>query len=111
MAGLSDWSQVRKMCKISIRDVRFWPKVCLLQNSKRNLRQQKHATWPHLNIQTTHVLVVQNEMNTKAEIEEAKSRLRMQDITWVSNKGREGLGMRKGEYFSSSTGKSSDDSK
>ena len=45
------------------------------------------------------------KMNTKAEIEEAKSRLKMQEITGVSNKGREGLGMRKREYFRSSTGK------
>ena len=35
------------------------------------------------------------KMNTKAEIEEAKSRLRMQEITGMSNKGREGLGLRK----------------
>ena len=42
-------------------------------------------------------------MNTKSEIEEATSRLRMQEITGVSNKGRVCLGMRKREYFSSST--------
>ena len=42
---------------------------------------------------------------TTVEIDEAKSRLRMQEITGVSNKGREGLGMRKREYFSLSTEK------
>ena len=45
-------------------------------------------------------------MNTKSEIEEATSRLRMQEITGVSNKGRVCLGIRKNEYFSSSTVKS-----
>ena len=48
---------------------------------------------------------MQADMNTKAEIEEAKSSLRMQEIKGVSNKGRGGLEMRKREYFSSSTWK------
>ena len=43
--------------------------------------------------------------NTHEEIEEAKSRLRMQEITGVPNKGREGIGTRKTQYYSKSSKK------
>ena len=36
--------------------------------------------------------------NTRKEIEEAKSRLRMQEIIGIPNIGREGLGIRKAQY-------------
>ena len=39
------------------------------------------------------------------EVSEAKSRLRMQDITGIANKGREGLGLRHNPIFSTSEGK------
>ena len=47
--------------------------------------------------------------NTKEEIEIAKSRLRMQEIIGVTNIGKEGLGMRKAEFYSKSSSKSKRD--
>ena len=41
--------------------------------------------------------------NTAREIDDAKSRLRMQDIVGVPNRGREGLGLTKAQYYQSST--------
>ena len=43
--------------------------------------------------------------NTREEIEDAKSSLRMQEITGVLNKGREGIGTRKTQYYSNSSKK------
>ena len=43
--------------------------------------------------------------NTKAEVDEAKSRLKLQEIIGTTNKGTEGLGMRKGKYYSKSSSK------
>ena len=43
--------------------------------------------------------------NTKAEVDEAKSRLKLQEIIGTTNKGTEGLGMRKGKYYSNSSSK------
>ena len=43
--------------------------------------------------------------DTKAEIQEAKGRLKMQEIIGLTNKGKEGLGMRKQKYYSKSTSK------
>ena len=43
--------------------------------------------------------------NTEEEIEAAKSRLRMRDIVGVPNRGREGLGLTKAQYYHSSTKK------
>ena len=43
--------------------------------------------------------------NTPAEVKEAKSRLRVQELVGVPNKGKEGLGMRKRQYYSSSSTK------
>ena len=37
--------------------------------------------------------------NTKLDVEDAKVRLRMKDIAGIANKGREGLGMSKRQYF------------
>ena len=37
--------------------------------------------------------------NTKQEVEEARSRLQMRDIAGIANKGREGLGMSKRQYY------------
>ena len=37
--------------------------------------------------------------NTKQNVEEARSRLRIRDIAGIANKGREGLGMSKRQYF------------
>ena len=44
-------------------------------------------------------------MNTGQEIGEAKSRLRMKEVTGIPNRGREGLGMRKMQFYSSSSNK------
>ena len=43
--------------------------------------------------------------NTKEEVREAKLRLKQQEIIGITNKGREGLGMRKSEHFSQSSNK------
>ena len=43
--------------------------------------------------------------NTRKEIEEAKSKLRIQEITGIPNIGREGLGTRKAQYYSKSSDK------
>ena len=43
--------------------------------------------------------------DTKAEIQEAKGRLKMQEIIGLTNKGKEGLGMRKQKYYSKSSSK------
>ena len=43
--------------------------------------------------------------NTRKDIEEAKSRLRMQEIIGMPNIGREGLGIRKAQYYSNSSSK------
>ena len=43
--------------------------------------------------------------NTPAEVKDAKSRLQMAEITGVANKGREGLGMKRRQYFSTSNRK------
>ena len=42
------------------------------------------------------------KVNTVLEIGEAKSRLRMKEVTGIPNRGREGLGMRKMQFYSSS---------
>lgn len=41
--------------------------------------------------------------NTPAEVQDAKSRLQMKDITGIANRGREGLGMRRRQYYSTSS--------
>ena len=41
--------------------------------------------------------------NTAKEIDDAKSRLKMRDIVGVPNRGREGLGLTKAQYYQSST--------
>ena len=41
--------------------------------------------------------------NTPGAVQEAKSRLRVQELTGVPNKGKEGLGMRRRKYFSTSS--------
>ena len=43
--------------------------------------------------------------NTEAEIQEAKSRLKTQEIIGITNTGKEGLGMNKGKYYSKSSAK------
>ena len=43
--------------------------------------------------------------NTPAEVNEAKSRLRMHELVGIPNKGKEGLGMRKREYYSTASKK------
>ena len=43
--------------------------------------------------------------DTFKEVEEAKSKLRLKDITGTGNKGLEGLGMRKTQYFYKATSK------
>ena len=43
--------------------------------------------------------------NTPAEVDEAKSRLRVHELVGVPNKGKEGLGMRKRQYYSTSSKK------
>ena len=43
--------------------------------------------------------------NTPAEVKEAKSRLQMREITGIANQGKEGLGMRKRQYYSTSSKK------
>ena len=43
--------------------------------------------------------------NTPAEVKDAKSRLQMAEITGVANKGKEGLGMKRRQYFSTSNRK------
>ena len=43
--------------------------------------------------------------DTPAEVKQAKSRLQMQEIIGIPNKGREGLGMRGRQYYSKSTKK------
>ena len=45
------------------------------------------------------------KVNTGKEIVEAKSRLRMQEVTGIPNRGREGLGMRKMQFYSKSSSK------
>ena len=40
--------------------------------------------------------------NTPAEVNQAKTRLKMQEIIGIPNKGREGLGMRGRQYYSKS---------
>ena len=45
------------------------------------------------------------KINTREEIEDAKSRLRMQEITGISNIGREGLGTRTVRFYSKSSTK------
>ena len=41
--------------------------------------------------------------NTQADVQDAKSRLQMKEITGIANRGREGLGMRKRQYYSTSS--------
>ena len=41
--------------------------------------------------------------NTPAEVQDAKSRLQMKEITGIANRGREGLGMRRRQYYSTSS--------
>ena len=41
--------------------------------------------------------------NTKREVDEARSRLRMRDIAGIANKGREGLGLSKRQYYCKSS--------
>ena len=43
--------------------------------------------------------------NTPAEVNEAKSRLRVHELVGVPNKGKEGLGMKKRQYYSTSSKK------
>ena len=43
--------------------------------------------------------------NTPAEVDEAKSRLRVHELVGVPNKGKEGLGMRKRQYYTTSSKK------
>ena len=43
--------------------------------------------------------------NTPAEVREAKSKLKMQEIAGIGNRGREGLGLTKRQYYSSSNKK------
>ena len=43
--------------------------------------------------------------DTPGEVKEAKERLRMKELTGIPNRGREGLGMHKRKYYSSSTKK------
>ena len=43
--------------------------------------------------------------NTPAEVNEAKSRLRMHELVGIPNKGKEGLGMRKRQYYSTASKK------
>ena len=43
--------------------------------------------------------------NTKQEIEEARSRLRIRDIAGIANKGKEGLGLNKRQYYCKSNQK------
>ena len=40
------------------------------------------------------------KLNTPSEINEAKERLQMQEITGIPNKGKEGLGLHKRKYYS-----------
>ena len=40
--------------------------------------------------------------NTKLDVEEARSRLKMRDIAGIANKGREGLGLSKRQYYAKS---------
>ena len=47
--------------------------------------------------------------DTPKEVEEAKSRLRMKEITGIANQGNEGLGWRKRQYYSSSNKKAKRD--
>ena len=42
----------------------------------------------------------EREADTEADIAEAESRLRTQEITGISNKGSDGLGLRSRKYFS-----------
>ena len=46
-----------------------------------------------------------NKANTASEVKEAKTRLQMKEITGIANRGREGLGMRKRSYYSTSSKK------
>ena len=41
--------------------------------------------------------------NTQADVKDAKSRLQMREITGIANRGKEGLGMRKRQYYSTSS--------
>ena len=43
--------------------------------------------------------------NTPAEVKEARTRLQMKEITGIANQGKEGLGMRKRQYYSTSSKK------
>ena len=45
------------------------------------------------------------KVNTGEEIDEAKSRLHMREVTGIPNRGREGLGMRKMQFYSKSSSK------
>ena len=47
--------------------------------------------------------------NTPAEVNEAKSRLRVHELVGVPNKGKEGLGMRKRQYYSTASKKTQRD--
>ena len=47
----------------------------------------------------------EKKANTVSEIKEAKSRLQMKEITGIANRGREGLGMRRRKYYSTSSKK------
>ena len=42
---------------------------------------------------------------TSNSVEDAKSRLRIQELVGVPNKGKEGLGMKRRQYYSSSSSK------
>ena len=46
-----------------------------------------------------------SKVNTPSEVKEARTRLQMKEITGIANRGREGLGMRKRSYYSTSSKK------
>ena len=55
------------------------------------------------------VITVILKTDSPIEVEEAKSRLRMKEITGIANLGNEGLGWRKRQYYSSSNKKAKRD--
>ena len=46
-----------------------------------------------------------SKVNTTEEVEEAKSRLRMKEITGIANMGNEGLGWKRRKYYNNSNNK------
>ena len=57
-------------------------------------------------IKNAHIVVdAGKKSNTPNSVNDAKSRLRIQELVGVPNKGKEGLGMKKRQYYSTSTTK------